>query len=114
MIYRVEFADGSICHTGYRPLALVWVKRKGAKMTEIDEAAGTDNVVSIFPANDFAVVADNAKSEIEVGLILGYSPSGELTVFGGGMLDGRQPTCKDWLWMIETFKSKLIAGDYHD
>lgn len=37
MIYRVEFADGGMCHTGYRPLALVWAKRKGAKMTEIDE-----------------------------------------------------------------------------
>lgn len=73
-----------------------------------------DNVVSIFPANDFAIVADNAKTEIEVGLIIGYSESGELTAFGGGMIDGRQPTCKDWLWMIETFKAKMLAGDYYD
>lgn len=73
-----------------------------------------DNVKSIFPANDFSVVADNAANEIEVGIIIGYNRDGDLSVFGGGLLDGRQPTCKDWLWMIETFKSKLIAGDYSD
>lgn len=28
-----------MCHTGYRPLALVWAKRKGSKMTEINEMA---------------------------------------------------------------------------
>lgn len=39
MIYRVDFADGTMCHTGYRPLALVWAKRKGSKMTEITEMA---------------------------------------------------------------------------
>ena len=39
MIYRVDFADGTMCHTGYRPLALVWAKRKGSKMTEINEMA---------------------------------------------------------------------------
>lgn len=38
MIYRVDFADGTCCHTGYRPLALVWAKRKGSKMTEIEMA----------------------------------------------------------------------------
>ena len=36
---RVDFADGTMCHTGYRPLALVWAKRKGSKMTEINEMA---------------------------------------------------------------------------
>ena len=40
MIYRVDFADGTMCHTGYRPLALVWAKRIGAKMKEIDETRG--------------------------------------------------------------------------
>ena len=39
MIYRVDFADGTMCHTGYRPLALVWARRKGSKMTEINEMA---------------------------------------------------------------------------
>jgi len=39
MIYRVDFDDGTFCHTGYRPLADVWAKRKGAKMTGIDEMA---------------------------------------------------------------------------
>lgn len=72
------------------------------------------NVTSIFPANDFRTVADNAAKEIDVGIIIGYTKEGELSVFGGGLLDGRQPVCKDWLWMIETFKTKMIAGDYHD
>ncbi len=39
MIYRVDFADGTMCHTGYRPLSLVWARRKGSKMTEINEMA---------------------------------------------------------------------------
>lgn len=73
-----------------------------------------NNVRSIFPANSFRVVADNAANEIEVGIIIGYNEYGELSVFGGGLLDGKQPTCKDWLWMTETFKQKMIAGDYHD
>jgi len=73
-----------------------------------------DNVTSIFPANSFRVVADNAAKDIEVGIIIGYDKDGVLSVFGGGLLDGRQPTCKDWLWMVETFKQKMIAGDYHD
>lgn len=73
-----------------------------------------DNVISLFPANSFRVVADNAANGIEVGIIIGYDKDGMLSVFGGGLLDGRQPTCKDWLWMIETFKQKMIAGDYHD
>lgn len=73
-----------------------------------------DNVRSIFPANSFKVVADNAANEIEVGIVIGYTKDGKLSVFGGGMLDGRQPACKDWLWMIETFKQKMIAGDYYD
>lgn len=73
-----------------------------------------DNVKSIFPANDFRVIADNASKDIEVGIIVGYTKDGELSVFGGGLLDGRQPSCKDWLWMIEAFKSKMIAGDYYD
>lgn len=73
-----------------------------------------DNVRSIFPANSFRVVAENAANEIEVGIIIGYDKDGMLSVFGGGLLDSRQPTCKDWLWMTETFKQKMIAGDYHE
>lgn len=36
MIYRVVFSDGTQCHTGYKPLALVWAKRAGSKLTEVD------------------------------------------------------------------------------
>jgi hypothetical protein len=69
-------------------------------------------IVSIFPANDFKVVADNAKKEIEIGLIIGYDHEGNLLCYGGGLLDGKQPIAKDWLWMTETFKTKLINGDF--
>jgi hypothetical protein len=72
----------------------------------------TGKVESIFPANDFKVIADNAAEEIEVGLIVGYDADGALCVYGGGLLNGKQPTAKDWLWMIEAFKRKLLAGDY--
>ena len=71
-------------------------------------------VKSIFPANDFKVVADNASKEIEVGIVIGYDKEGELCVFGGGLLDHRQPVAKDWLWMVEAFKLKLIDGDYSE
>lgn len=70
------------------------------------------NVKNIFPANDFSIVANSAAKEIEVGIIIGHTKDGELSVFGGGMLDGRQPTQKDWLWIVESFKAKMIAGDY--
>lgn len=74
----------------------------------------TDNVTSIFPANSFKVVADNAAKEIVVGLIIGYDADGAMAVYGGGLLDGKQPVCKDWLWLVESFKTKMINGDYHN
>ncbi len=74
-----------------------------------------DNVQSIYPANDFRVVADSAAKEIKVGIIIGYSEDDELLIFGGGLLNGsgRQPCAKDWLWMIEKFKSELMSGAYN-
>ena len=73
----------------------------------------SNNVKSIFPANDFRVVAEAAVKDIDVGIIIGYTKDGDLSVFGGGMIGGRQPACKDWLWMIEAFKQKMISGDYY-
>lgn len=72
------------------------------------------NIESIFPANDFRIVSKNAADDIEVGIIIGYSSDGELCIYGGGMIDGRQPVARDWLWAVETFKQKLINGDYFD
>lgn len=69
-------------------------------------------VKSIYPADDFKVVADNSADEIEVGVIIGYDNDGRLSVFGGGLIDGKRPTQKDWLWMIESFKTKMLNGDY--
>jgi len=28
------------------------------------------------------------------------------------MIEGKQPKTKDWLFMIESFKLKLLQGDY--
>lgn len=70
------------------------------------------NVVDIFPANDFKVVAENAAKEITHGIVIGYDNEGRLIVFAGGLDDGRQPVAKDWLWIIEQFKTKLLRGDY--
>jgi len=70
------------------------------------------NVESIFPANDFSIVAGTASKDIEAGLIIGYDEHGNLSVFGGGLIDGKQPVAKDWLWLIESFKAKLINGCY--
>jgi hypothetical protein len=36
LIYRVTYADGSMCHTGYGPLAVVWAKTPGSKLEEIE------------------------------------------------------------------------------
>ena len=62
MIYRVEFADGSICHTGYSPLALVWAKRKGAKMTEIDETREYETVRRLHATSPEGMELDALKS----------------------------------------------------
>lgn len=70
------------------------------------------NVTSIYPANDFSVVAKGQASELEVGIIMGYDSDGVFRVYGGGMLDGKQPVSKDWLWMVEVFKNNLLNGSY--
>lgn len=72
-----------------------------------------DKVKNIFPANDFSIVAKGEASKLQVGIIIGYSEDGELKVYGGGMLNGRQPVSKDWLWIVETFKIKMLNGDYN-
>ena len=69
-------------------------------------------VESIFPANDFDHVMDCAKGNYESAMILGYNNDGVLDVRAGGLINGKQPTVKDWLFMVEVFKSKLINGDY--
>lgn len=72
-----------------------------------------DNVVNIFPANDFKVVAENASKEMEMGVIIGYNKEGGLDIWGGGLTSqGKQPTNAEWLWLIEYFKNKLLNGDY--
>lgn len=71
-------------------------------------------IENIYPSDDFKVVCDNASKEIKVGIIIGYDNQGELTVFGGGLIDNKRPVVKDWLWMIEEFKRKLMNRDYCD
>lgn len=70
------------------------------------------NITSIFPANDFDVVLDNAKDNYEYAIIIGYDKNGLLDVRAGGMNGHKQPTAKDWLFAIEQFKLKLLNGDY--
>jgi len=72
------------------------------------------NVETLIPNNNFSVVANAAANEIEAGIILGYTPEGDLAVFSGGLIDGRQPKAEDWLWIIEGFKNKLLNGDYFE
>lgn len=55
---------------------------------------------------------DCAKGNYESAMILGYNNDGVLDVRAGGLINGKQPTVKDWLFMVEVFKSKLINGDY--
>ena len=70
-------------------------------------------VASIFPANDFKVVARNAAEEIKVVIVIGYDENDQLCVFGGGLFpDFRQPSNKDFLYMVEQFKANLMAGQY--
>lgn len=70
------------------------------------------NVKDIYPADSVKHVCDNAASEMETALIVGYDKDGDFCVYGGGLIDGKRPTAKDWLWMIESFKTKLIDGEY--
>lgn len=71
-----------------------------------------NNIENIFPSNEFDYVMDCARDNYESALIIGYDKNGCLDVRGGGMISGRQPTMKDWLFMIEAFKLKLMNGDY--
>lgn len=71
-------------------------------------------VISMFPADDFSLAVKNAGEELVVGMIIGYDKDGDFLVYGGGVIDGKRPVSKDWLWMAEAFKAKLIAGDYFD
>jgi len=73
-----------------------------------------DNIVSIYPANDFKTVCDNAASGLTCGIILGYDDENNLIAYGGGMVDGKQPAAKDWLWILEEFKHHLMSGDYFE
>jgi len=69
----------------------------------------------INPTDNFKNVAESAIEELEVGIIIGYSKDDdELHVFAGGLIDGKRPVHKDWLWMIESFKNKLMNGDYFE
>lgn len=70
------------------------------------------SVVSIYPSNDMSVVLENAKKEVSCGLVIGYNEDGDLVIFGGGMINGRQPTHSDWNYMIDRFKHGLIGGEY--
>lgn len=72
------------------------------------------NVTPIMPCNNFKNVAENAAKEITCGLIIGYDSDGRMQVYGGGLIDGKQPVAKDWLWLTETFNRKLLNGDYAD
>lgn len=70
------------------------------------------NGKSNYPTDDFKEVAKNAAEEIVIGMIIGYDDNGNLKVYGGGLLDGKQLENKDWLWILETVKSMLIRGKF--
>lgn len=72
------------------------------------------NVVNIYPANDFKVVCDEAAKEITCGIIIGYDNENLVLTYCGGLIDGKQPVAKDWLWLIEEFKHHLMSGDYFE
>lgn len=71
-------------------------------------------VQSIYPADDFNNVLQNSMDNYEFAIIIGYDNNGYLDVMGGGMNSGARPTAKDWLFLVECFKAKLVNGDYVD
>lgn len=71
-----------------------------------------ENVVAFCPADEFTVVCDAAKERIVGGLIIGYDNNGELEVYGGGLICGKRPVAKDWLWLVEQFKTSLMNDEY--
>ncbi len=70
-------------------------------------------VEQLFPADDFCTVLENAGKEIESGLVIGYDKDGTLAFYGGGLLSGGAPVAKDFLWMVEAFRTELLAGNFH-
>lgn len=74
----------------------------------------TDNVHQLIPCNDFNNVLESAKDELESGLVVGYDSNGIMKVYGGGLINGKQPVAKDFLWLAATFQQKILNGDYSE
>jgi len=73
------------------------------------------NIISMKPERDFNYILDEAKKDgIESGIVMGYNKDNEFVVMGGGIIDGRQPVSKDWLWMAQSFVRNLLNGEYAD
>jgi len=66
-----------------------------------------NNVELLYPADNPDIVLDEAKGEYESVFLMGWREGGELDVRASTNI-----TKKDILWMLEDFKSRLMAGDY--
>lgn len=69
-----------------------------------------DNIVEFTPidaAKDPDVVLEKAKGSYKSVLILGWDKEGYLDPRASLNLTGRE-----MLWLVEVFKTKLVAGDY--
>ena len=70
------------------------------------------NIKKLHPERDVDTVLENAKGQFEFALVLGYDREGFMLAYGGGVNDGKDPLAKDWLFLLEQFKIKLVKGDY--
>lgn len=69
-------------------------------------------VIKIYPEGSAKypdAVLEQAVGVYESVFIIGYDQDGKLDVRASTNL-----ACKDILWLIETFKSKMLNGDYYE
>jgi len=66
-----------------------------------------DNVLKFYTATNTDHILEQAMGDFSDILIIGYDHNGDLDIRANKDL-----TAKEILWAVETFKAKLINGDY--
>ena len=70
----------------------------------------TDNIKELYPFDDFKNVVKEAEKETVCGVFIGLDKDGYIYGTGGGMHKGKRLSNQDALWLLETFKAKIIAA----
>ena len=71
----------------------------------------TDNVKELYPLDDFKNVVKEAEKETVCGVFIGFDKDGYIYGTGGGLYKGKRLTNQDALWLLETFKARIMDAN---